>query len=180
MQVSATQPDPTVHRHRNGAGDRFDGHELLFDHRSEAEELIVTCARDGGVADTDMHYDKNFTSKNFNLAVTLQQDVTEAQIRDVACYFADRTDATGLAGTLCQPVPAVADRALRRRRFYHRIISRRPSSGLQQHRGQPQRRRDCRRRGGVLRMARSPIVADASLTAPVWNRPATAVGFRSR
>jgi hypothetical protein len=70
----------------------------FLDRRSDAEHLDRHVRALPGVAATDMTYDKNFTSgENFRLKVTLQQNVTDPQIRDIGKYFADRTDETGLA-----------------------------------------------------------------------------------
>lgn len=70
----------------------------FLDRRGDAEDLDHQIRAMPGVADTDMAYNKNMTSgENFHLIVTLQQDITEQQIRDVGRYFANRTDQTGLA-----------------------------------------------------------------------------------
>lgn len=144
----------------------------FFDHRSEAEELDRHVRAMAGVADTDMHYDKNFTSgENFNLAVTLQQDVTEAQIRDVARYFADRTDATGLAErsaslSLRLPIVPPPAKTLYSQDYQSASFQR----GSNNTADSPSGDEIADDAAAWLRMARSPIVADASLTAPAWNR----------
>ena len=132
---------------------------------------IVTCARWRGGRHRHALRQELHLGENFNLAVTLQQDVTEAQIRDVARYFADRTDATGLAersASLSLRLPIVAPSG--EDAFTQGLSVGVLPAGLQQHRGQPQRRRDCRRRGGV---AANGTLADRrrrDLTAPAWNR----------
>lgn len=143
----------------------------FIDRRSDAENLDRHVRAMAGVADTDMRYDKNFTSgENFNLTVTLQQDVTEEQIRDVARYFADRTDATGLAErsadlSLRLPIVPPPAKTLYSQDYQSASFQRGSSNTADS----PTADEIADDAAAWLRMARSPIVADASLTAPVWN-----------
>lgn len=144
----------------------------IFDNRSDAEDLDRHIRAMPGVADTDMRYGNTFTSgEHFDLYVTLRQDVTESQIRDIGRYFADRTDETGLAErsaelSLRLPImPPPPPKNLYAKDYQSAYFSRGPSSAAHSPTGDD----IADAAAAWLRMARSPIVADASLTAPTWN-----------
>lgn len=147
----------------------------LFDRRGDAEELDRHVRAMPGVAHTDMTYRNTYTSgERFSLDVTLQQDITEQQIQDIGRYFANRTDETGLAERsadlfLRLPIlPLPPPENLFARDYQLASFSRGPFNTAHSPSG------DDIAAAAVawLRMARSPIVADASLTAPTWGGPA--------
>ncbi len=144
----------------------------LLDRRGDAEDLDRHIRAMPGVADTDMTYGNTFTSgENFDLDVSLQQDITEPQIRDIGKYFANRTDETGLAErsaelSLRLPiVPPPPPKTLYTRDYQSASFSR--GTGNTAH--SPTSDDIAAAAAAWLRTARSPIVADAGLTAPTWN-----------
>lgn len=143
----------------------------FLDRRGDAEDLERHVRALPGVAETDMSYDKNFTSgENFDLNVTLQQDVTEAQIREIGKYFADRTDETGLAErsadlSLRLPIVPPPPKNLYGQDYQSASFSRGSSSTIDS----PTADEIADDAAAWLRMARSPIVADAAMSAPTWN-----------
>lgn len=144
----------------------------IFDRRSDAEDLDRHIRAMPGVADTHMIYGNTFTSgERFDLDVALQQDITEPQIRDIGKYFADRTDRTGLAErsaalALRMPiVPAPPLANLYARDYQSASFSR----GYFNTAHSPTGDQIADAAAAWLRVARSPVVADASLTAPTWN-----------
>ncbi len=137
---------------------------------SDADDLNRHIRAMPGVADTDMTYRTHMTSgERFDLNVTLQQDITEAQIRDIGKYFANGTDKTGLAEhsaalSLRLPiVPPPARGNLYVQDYQSASFSRGPSTAHS-----PTGADIADGAAAWLRMARSPIVADASLSAPNW------------
>lgn len=147
----------------------------FLDNRRDAEDLDRHVRAMPGVADTDMTYGNTFTSgERFDLDVTLQQDITEPQIRDIAQYFAHRTDQTGLAERSAElslrmpivpPPPPKNIYALDYQSAWF-------SKGSGNTANSPTGDDIAEAAAAWLRMARSPIVADASLTAPTWGGPA--------
>ena len=144
----------------------------LFDRRSDDEDLDRHIRAMPGVADTDMTYGNTFTSgEHFDLNVTLQQDITEPQIRDIGKYFANRTDRTGLAERSAELsvrmpiVPPPPPKNLYARDYQSASFSR----GQYNTANSPTADDIADAAAAWLRMVRSPIVADASLTAPNWN-----------
>ncbi|MUL78905.1 hypothetical protein [Mycolicibacterium sp. CBMA 226] len=147
----------------------------IFDRRGDAEDLDRHIRAMPGVADTDMTYGNTFTSgEHFDLNVTLQQDITESQIRDIGKYFAGRTDLTGLSErsaelSLRMPImPPPPPKTLDARDYQSAWFSRGPFNTT----NSPTGDNIADAAAAWLRMVRSPIVADASLTAPTWNGPA--------
>ena len=70
----------------------------MADRRDDAEDLDQHVRTMPGVADTEMRYSSDFTAgEQLGLTVTLDRDVTDAQVRDIGGYFTDHTGATGLA-----------------------------------------------------------------------------------
>lgn len=143
----------------------------FLDNRSDAEDLDRHIRAMPGVANTDMTYRKTYTSgERFDLNVTLQQDITEQQIQDIGRYFANRTDETGLADrsaelSLRLPIlPPPPPKNLYARDYQSAWFSRGPSSTTHSPSGDD----IAAAAAAWLRIARSPIVADASLTAPTW------------
>lgn len=144
----------------------------FLDNRRGADDLDRHVRAMPGVADTDMTYGNTFTSgEHFDLDVTLQHDITEPQIQDIAQYFAHRTDETGLAErsadlSLRLPlVPPPPTNNLYARNYQSASFSRGSSSTAHSPTGD----QIADAAAAWLRVARSPIVADASLTAPTWN-----------
>ncbi|MFL0243305.1 hypothetical protein [Mycobacterium sp. SMC-17] len=143
----------------------------IFGRRGDAEDLDRHVRAMPGVADTDMTYVNSFTSgERFDLNVTLRQDITEPQIRDIGKFFASRTDDTGLAERSAElwlrlpVVPPPAPNNLYAPDHQSASFSR----GYYSTAHSPTGDQIADRAAAWLRMARSPIVANASLTAPTW------------
>jgi len=146
-----------------------------FDRRGEAEELDRHIRAMPGVAHTDMTYSNTYTSgERFSMDVALQQDITEQQIQDIGRYFANRTDETGLAERsaylfLRLPIlPPPPPENLFARDDHLASFSRGPFNTAHSPSGDD----IAAAAAAWLRVARSAIVADASLTAPTWGGPA--------
>ena len=151
----------------------------IFERRGDAEDLDRHIRAMPGVAHTDMTYTNTFTSgERFDLNITLQQDITEQQIQDIGRYFANRTDETGLAkrsAYLSLRLPTVPQPTtnLYARGYQLASFSRGPYNTAHSPSGDD----IAAAAAAWLRMARSPIVADASLTAPNWNGAADSRRF---
>ena len=149
----------------------FTAAACFLDNRRDAEDLDRHVRAMPGVADTDMTYRKTYTSgENFDLDVTLRQDITEPQIRAIARYFAVRTDQTGLAersADLSLRLP-IAPPPPPKNLYAHDYQSASFSRGASSTAHSPTGDQIADAAAAWLRMARSPIVADASLTAPTW------------
>ncbi len=143
----------------------------IFGRRGDAEDLDRHVRAMPGVADTDMTYVNSFTSgERFDLDVTLRQDITESQLRDIGKFFAGRTDETGLADRSAELwlrlpiVPPPAPENLYAPDSQSASFSR----GYFNTAHSPTGDQIADAAAAWLRVARSPIVANASLTAPTW------------